>query len=350
MRFELSLETLAVIVGALAAVVVALLVGLVGGTVVGRCRHLRSDRLDRELQPRLHQVVMDGAQVRSASLWLSRLPWRQQVDHLSQLTTMLTGDGRTRIEQLAARAGLLDRAHRWVGSRRWHRRLRGARVFTLVGGGDAHVPELLTDSHVEVRAQAADWVAEHGRADHVAAMLAALDGDRRLRDYVLVDCLVRAGVLASAPVAAFLERDDVHDPVPALTVAASLVDTRLAAAAEGWLAATEPAVRAAAARVVAARGDAAAVERLSGLLADADSRVRTVAVDGLGWLQHWPAVPQLAEALADPAFSVRRAAALALRRQGSAGQLYLRRSLDSADPFARDMARQVLSLPDEVDA
>lgn len=348
MRLELPLETLALIVAGLGAVVVALLAGLVGGTVVARWRRRRLDRVHRELQPRLRQVAVDGSQVRSAGRWLSRLPWRAQVDQLSELTSMLSGASRVRLQQLAAAAGLLDRAQGWVGSRRWHRRLRGVRVLAMVGGGQDVVPGLLTDPHPEVRAHAADWVAQHGTAEDLAAMLTALNGDERLRGYTLVDSLFRAGARASRPVAEFLERDDLDDPVPALTVAASLVDARLAAASMRWVANPDPAARAAAAGVLVALGDAAASERLRALLADDDAQVRAVAADGLGRLQHWPAAGEIAAALADPAFAVRRAAGLALRRQGGTGQLYLRRSLGSPDPFAADMARQVLSLPDEV--
>lgn len=348
MRLELPLETLGLIVAGMAVVVVMLLAGLVGGTVVARWRGRRFERVHRELQPRLRQVAVDGSQVRSAGRWLSRLPWRAQVDQLSELTSMLSGASRVRLQQLAATAGLLERAQGWVGSRRWHRRLRGVRVLAMVGGGQDTVPGLLADPHPEVRAHAADWVAEHGSAEDLAVTLVALNGDERLRDYPLVDSLIRAGPRASRPVAEFLERDDLDDPVPALTVAAELVDARLAAASMRWIAAPDPVARAAAARVVVARGDATASEWLRVWLADEDARVRAAAVEGLGWLRHWPAAPELAAALADPAFAVRRAAGLALRRQGGTGRLYLRRSLNSSDPFAVDMARQVLSLPDEV--
>jgi hypothetical protein len=60
---------------------------------------------------------------------------------------------------------------------------------------------------------------------------------------------------------------------------------------------------------------------------------------------HWPAGPAVARLLRDRAWEVRRASGLALRRLGSPGQLLLRRALTDADPFAADMARQVLDLP-----
>ncbi|MCA1689563.1 MAG: HEAT repeat domain-containing protein [Actinobacteria bacterium] len=50
--------------------------------------------------------------------------------------------------------------------------------------------------------------------------------------------------------------------------------------------------------------------------------------------------------LRDPAWEVRRAAALALRSFGSPGVLLLRRALKDSDGHARDMARQTLDLPE----
>lgn len=294
----------------------------------------------------MRQVAIDGTGLRAAGRSLSRLPWRAQVDQLAELTDMLTGYSRRRIEQLAAATGLLARAHRWVRARRWHRRLRGARVLTLVGSDSQAVAALLADAHPEVRVQAADWIAQHGTGDDVATMLAALDGDPQLRGYVLVDCLVRAGPRAAGPVASFLERDDVADPAPVLTVAARLAHAGFRPVGLRWSAVGDPQARAAATQLLAAVGDPVAVERLRELLADEVVGVRTAAAGGLGRLQHWPAAPQLAERLADPAFSVRRAAGLALRHLGATGELYLRRGERSDDVAAAAMARQMLSLPE----
>ncbi|WP_308127828.1 HEAT repeat domain-containing protein [Frankia sp. CiP3] len=104
-------------------------------------------------------------------------------------------------------------------------------------------------------------------------------------------------------------------------------------------------MRSRAAEVVAAIGGAEAVASLAELLRDPDVTVRATAARGLGALGHWPAAPAVADALADPSWEVRRHAALALRRMGPAGYLYLRRALRQADPYAADMARQVLDLP-----
>jgi len=70
------------------------------------------------------------------------------------------------------------------------------------------------------------------------------------------------------------------------------------------------------------------------------------AARGLGRMQHWQAASQLAEGLRDSAWHVRRDAGLALRSIGAPGALFLRRSLNSDDRFAADMAQLVLDLPE----
>jgi HEAT repeat protein len=74
--------------------------------------------------------------------------------------------------------------------------------------------------------------------------------------------------------------------------------------------------------------------------------VRAAAAKALGKLGHWPAASSLASLLRDRDWNVRREAGLALRAFGAPGALFLRRSLSDSDPFACDMARQVLDLPE----
>ncbi|MGA7668850.1 MAG: hypothetical protein WBW04_00410, partial [Nitrolancea sp.] len=63
-----------------------------------------------------------------------------------------------------------------------------------------------------------------------------------------------------------------------------------------------------------------------------------------GRLGHVTSASALALKLRDRAWDVRRAAALALRDFGAPGILYLRRSLNDVDPYAADMARQLLDI------
>lgn len=346
MRLTVPLEVLVVVATVLVTASVLLLLGVVGGTAATRFRQRRQARIHRKLQPLLRHVVVDGSELPDAGWWLSRLSWSEQVSQLGDLAKTLSGESRERVVTLAHDTGLLTHAHRWTFSRRWRRRLRAARAITLVGGGESDIPRLLTDPHPEVRAQAADWVAEHGTPDQVAEMLAALDGDPRLNGYTLTDCLYRAGPRAAPALRAFLAQEDVRTPLPALEAGIRIADATLSEPARRWSSASEPAPRASATRLLGAIGDPAALAQVRERLTDEAAVVRAAAADALGRLQHWPAAPDLATALTDAAFEVRRAAGLALRELGPTGLLYLRRTERADDPFAADMARHVLSLPE----
>jgi HEAT repeat protein len=63
-------------------------------------------------------------------------------------------------------------------------------------------------------------------------------------------------------------------------------------------------------------------------------------------MQHWQAASQLAEAMRDRTWRVRRDAALALRAIGAPGALFLRKALKGDDAFASDMAQLVMDLPE----
>jgi hypothetical protein len=63
-------------------------------------------------------------------------------------------------------------------------------------------------------------------------------------------------------------------------------------------------------------------------------------------MRYWQAGPKLADCMRDRTWRVRREAALALRSIGAPGALFLRRALKSDDPFAADMAQQVMDLPE----
>jgi HEAT repeat protein len=101
--------------------------------------------------------------------------------------------------------------------------------------------------------------------------------------------------------------------------------------------------------LLGALGGGVGVDALLSLLDDAVDDVRAAAAWALGQLSHWPAAGGLAAHMRDPAWEVRRNAALALRRLGSPGIVLLRRALDSDDRYAADMAQQILDLPDTAD-
>lgn len=263
-----------------------------------------------------------------------------------ELATSVSGDGAERIERLVREMGLSDQAARWCQSRLWWHRLRGVRFFDHLGGGGDLVPARLGDEHPMVRAAAARWAAHHpsaATAEHLVAMLG--DPERHCR-LVAEDALTRLGTVATAPLAAYLDRGETPGKELALAAATGVADSRflwpgLRAAGD-----SDPGLRAQAATLLAAVAGEQAEQTLRGLLHDPIDPVRVAATHGLGMVGSWELAPELAGALGDRAWEVRREAALALRRLGPGGRLYLRRALTGPDPYAADMARQVLDLPD----
>jgi hypothetical protein len=274
-----------------------------------------------------------------------RIPRDVQVLAFLEISRNLTGTGKERLRFVAREVSLLDRARKLCGSRRWTRRLRGARLLARMDVADPIVEKLLADPHPAVRAQAAEWAAAHPSPTVISAMLAMLADPATQARFAVQDALLRMGSIIAEPLAAFLET---HSGLPAesgLRVAEAVAEARFLPAALRLSASEDTGVRIAATNLLGAIGSAASAERLTERLTDSDSRVRAAAANGLGRMQHWQAASQLADSLRDSAWRVRRDAALALRAIGAPGTLFLRRALKGDDAFAADMAQQILDLP-----
>lgn len=87
---------------------------------------------------------------------LSKLPRRLQFNLLTDIFPNISGKQRKRLSELSRQIGLTAWAEDRCRSRFWWRRLHGLRQLTLLGGGELVVPALLSDRHVNVRAQAAE--------------------------------------------------------------------------------------------------------------------------------------------------------------------------------------------------
>jgi hypothetical protein len=293
-------------------------------------------------------VALDGDVPERGELdQLAGLPRAAQIGLFAAVGQSLGGVQKQRLADVAATIGLLDGAERWCRSRRWGRRLRGARLLTLLGGGEALVEGLLDDPRPEVRAQAAQWAAEHPEPARVARLLAMLNDAEPLCHFTVKDSLARMGGACADPLLVYIVAAGGAPAPAALEVAVGVADARFLAPALDLCLAGDPRTRALAAKLVAAVGGTEATGRLGELLTDSHPEVRAAAAKALGRLAHWPATAALATCLRDPSWEVRRAAAIALRAMGAVGILLLRRALADPDRFARDMARQVLELPVE---
>lgn len=276
---------------------------------------------------------------------LRQLPNNVQVIAFLEMSRNVTGTGKERLSFVARQVGLVDRAQKLCVSRRWTRRLRGARILSRLDVVDPLVEQLLSDPHPAVRAQAAEWAAAHPSVTVISAMLVLLADPATQARFAVQDALLRMGGIVAGPLATFLERHTGRAAEAGLRVAESLAEPSFGPPALRLSRADDVGVRIAAAKLLGAVGDAAAAERLMELLDDADSSVRAAAAQSLGRMQHWQAAALLASRLRDSAWRVRRAAGLALRSIGAPGVLFLRRTLKEDDAFAADMAQQVLDLP-----
>jgi hypothetical protein len=274
-----------------------------------------------------------------------RIPRDVQVLAFLEISRNLTGTGKERLRFVAREVSLLDRARKLCSSRRWTRRLRGARLLARMDVADPIVEKLLADPHPAVRAQAAEWAAAHPSPTVISAMLAMLADPATQARFAVQDALLRMGSIIAEPLAAFLETHSGPPAESGLRVAEALAEARFLPAALRLSASENAGVRIAATNLLGAIGSAASAERLTERLTDSDSRVRAAAAHGLGRMQHWQAASQLADSLRDSAWRVRRDAALALRAIGAPGTLFLRRALKGDDAFAADMAQQILDLP-----
>jgi len=327
-----------------AALLVLVLALLVGHACVLKAR-------ERQQCPRLTTAssilaaAVEGTEPEPEALkTLAGLDAGGQIAVFAELGQNVVGAQKERLAHVAARIGLVAKGERWCSARGWGRRLRGVRLLTMLGRGDAVVPALLDDPRPEVRAQAAQWVGEHPEPATIERLLAMLSDPETLCRFTVKDSLLRMGRPAVEPLLGYLSRARGAPAVEALGLAAGIADARFLAPALEMCRASGADERARAASLVGSIGGAQATDALTGLLDDPHPDVRASAAGGLGKLSHWPAAGRLADLLSDSSWDVRRTAAVALRAFGAPGVLMLKRALTDEDRFASDMARQVLEL------
>jgi hypothetical protein len=294
----------------------------------------------------LLEVVRNGRMSKADEETLRALPVRQQIRLFTELVPSITGQSRDHLARLAREIGLIPIAERMAAGRDWRDRLHGVRLLSAVGGGDKVVPPLLDDPHMAVRAEAVEWAGSHPTPELIDRLVNLLPRTDRYGSFVVRDSLLRVGEGAVAPLARYLEKHSGYYAEPALDVAAGLPDVRFAGPAMRLCQDPLPHVRARAAALAGAVGSEESVGRLQTLVDDEDAEVRAAAAAALGRLGHWPSAAVIAPLLRDRAWIVRSQSALALRSLGSPGLLYLRKGLGDEDPFAADISRQVLDLPD----
>jgi hypothetical protein len=276
---------------------------------------------------------------------LRALPRRVQIAVFLEIAMSMSGTGKERLRFLADEIGLLGRAKAFCQSRRWGRRLRGARILARLDISDPVVERLLRDPHPAVRAQAAEWGAAQPSLPVVLELLNMLADPATLARFAVQNALFRIGPMVVDPLARYLASHD-GDPADAgLKVAEALAGPRFLVSGIRFSTSSDPVLRESAAALLGAIGDASGASRLVQMLSDSSSDVRAAAARGLGRMRYWQAATNLAAGLRDSSWRVRRESGMALRAVGAPGVLLLRRSLKGDDAFAADMAQLVLDLP-----
>jgi HEAT repeat protein len=339
---------LAPILVAEAAVLAVGVVVLFGHTFWWTWRSSRQRGPVRRAERELVAFVDRGGSEDLVAEALARLRPRERVRCLMGMAPNVRGESARRLRGLAGRLGLAGRIEARCRSRLWWRRLHAARLLSVVGGPEACLIELLHDRHPAVRAAAAEWTAAQPTPGALQALLPLLGDPTGLCRFTAQDSLLRVGARAAEPLGAYLRTARSEEAAAALEVAVGLADPRLMRAAIDFTDHPSPEARRQAARLLGALGGPGAVEALIELTVDRDGRVRAAAARALGVLERRNAAPRLAGMLRDAVWEVRVEAGLALRALGAPGRLYLRRSLGDPDPFAADMARQVMDLPASV--
>ncbi|HUP21064.1 MAG TPA: HEAT repeat domain-containing protein [Gemmatimonadota bacterium] len=300
---------------------------------------------------RLVQDLADGRIAAKTEAAVRSLSLNRQMLLLARVGRQISGRQRSLLAELARTTGLYQRAEADCGSMRWSRRLRGADVLTLLGGGEGAMTSLLRDPSVYVRTQAAEWAVGQPSPAVLEALLDLLDDPDSGARFAAADAVLRVGTPVVGAIAERLARTPSSGSARAgttrlLDVAAGIRDTSFIPPALRLSRAEDPGVRARAVALLGLVGGEDAVTRAEELLDDPVARVRAAAVRALGNLGYWPAAPEVGGRLGDESWDVRREAGLALRAMGSPGQLVLRRATREGDPFAADMARLTLALPD----
>ncbi len=324
--------------------------GLVGFTIVAYLVHGAYLDLSGALNRRRRRRILDdfGVLLFDSNEEAARVHHRLTsakknvlLDVIQRVAIDVNGEAEDRLQQLVRTCGLERLIRRRSRSRRWRRRVQAAQLHYLVTHPDFDRARLLNDKHSLVRSRSIETLTGEQAEEHVELVASRLSDPVMSVRLSAKNALLRAGSFAIEPLLLLLAEGGPFVG-EAMDVATDLPDNRLVVALQEYATSSEAAHRQMAARALGTGTGIGATETLHQLLADPDADVRTSAIVALQRLDSFESVVAIGRAMSDKSFMARRAAGHALDELGPAGQLVLRRTLKSSDPFARDMARQVL--------
>jgi HEAT repeat protein len=348
----MTIENVVRIVVEIEGLAVALMVGVlvVAGLRASAAEARRA--VVREAVRRLLGAALSGRPHRRDDVGVVRSAARSDVIasivSVAQSLTSATGA----VRQIATLGGILQYANKRSHSKRWWRRLEGARLLTLLGAREDDARRMLRDPHPLVRAQGAAVAATYPFPEASLALGALLHDDAAVCRFAATQAIMQLGPEALEGILDELRRGDLRLPNADVLIelAASMPSPAMFDIALRYSQAPDPAVRRAATALLAAVGGEPTVERLMLLLADDAPTVRSAAAQALGAIGEWRAASALGERLADDNHDVRFAAAFALHRLGAPGQIVLRRIISRGPQRAAATARESADLVTRVSA
>jgi HEAT repeat protein len=298
---------------------------------------------------------------RMLAAWAEREPSSSELDWLRQLAPVdraaalaccvravprLQPAAAARLRDAVHRAGLLEPELARLRHHSPIRRAQACHTFGRLGQAGAVSPlvERLQDRSLIVRRQAIGALADLRAVDAYAAVTQAIEDAGEWGNLLLVMALIRMGPGSAPQVADLLRRSR----SPAMTKALLQVTGQLGltpdpGAVRALAAHPDPEIRAEAVRTLGnIAPEAESVTVCLAAMDDPEWPPRALAAWSLGRLGDDRAIPRLEQAMGDTAYWVRHHVADAFGGLGAPGEAALRRGLDHANPFVRDMAAQAL--------
>jgi HEAT repeat protein len=293
--------------------------------------------------------------------WVDRSPWTTELDWLNLLSAAdrrvllrlcirmlpnLPSDAGERARRALRHAGLVEWQVARLQARSPAERAEACAILGRLGLADA-VPllvERLGDRDARVRRRAIAALADLQAVEQLDAIAEAIEATGEWGNLLVVMALVRMGPASVSRIGALLE----NSRSPAMTKALLQVTGRLGLthdppAVRALAMHPDPEIRIEAVRTLGSIAPAAeSVTTCLAAMEDSEWPARALAAWSLGRLGDERAIPRLQRAMGDPAYWVRHHTAEAIAAMGEVGQAALRRCLDDANPFVRDMATQAL--------
>ena len=301
----------------------------------------RSRRLSQRIQDDLAMVIAGSEEdAEHAAERIARHRRNAVLGLVQRLAADLDGEAVDRLRNLVAVAALDRHIRRRMDSRSWRRRAQAAGLTSLLPEGDPHRTSALLDSHPVVRARCAEAMRAEDAAMHEEELLLLLDHPVLAVRFAAQTALIRGGRQVMDALQRYLETSNDNGVRWALEVAATIPHPRLVPGIRRHLESSDPERRAISVRAIARWPDE--VEHVQARLSDEDETVRAMAAEAVGTMGAQVLAAQVGRLLADRSWLVRERAGQALAAMGPAGAMTLRIHLDDPDPYAQDMASQVL--------